>query len=148
MRHWARFDGFIYRDGRMKNSTISRIGWSVFGLLLGGQIFLSQPYSGWAGRCFVIWLAGCVAYSLAIGSNKPVAGLLKDAAITCLIIGGLCFMLHGSETRDEYGGIISEGFETTFDGRAGAAVKVFAGLFIGALAGIVTADNCKQQRAE
>lgn len=109
-------------------------------------LMLSQPLIPGAGRCGVILLAGCFAYSFSIDSDIPFADIVKNALITCLVIGGLCFITHGDEVRDDAGGIVSEGFETSFDQKAGSGVRVFAGLFIGALAGVLLADRHKRAR--
>lgn len=79
-------------------------------------------------------------------SNEPIGELFKNALIICLIISGGCFTLYGSESRDEYGDIVSEGFETSFDEKAVAGVKVFMGLFIGSMAGILLADHKKKSK--
>jgi hypothetical protein len=127
----------------MKSPVMNQIWWVLLGLLLIGQAVLEEPYSNWAGKCFVISLVSWAAFTVSMRSDKPTDELMKNAAIVCLIISGVCFMLHGSESRDEYGDIISEGFETSFDEKAGTGVKVFAGLFIGALTGILLADHKK-----
>ena len=91
-------------------------------------------------------LAGCIAYSVSIGSNKTVGELVTNALVTCIAIGGLMFMTHGDEVRDDAGGVVSEGFKTTFDQKAGAGVRAFAVLFAGAIIGVFLADRQKSAK--
>lgn len=132
----------------MKNATAINACIGLGLLLLAGYAFLSQPYCLWAGRCFVVLLAGSVAFSVSTTSNTPTAELVRNVAITCLGIGGFCFVTYGSETRDDIGGIVSEGFEAGFNEKAGAGVRAFAALFVGALAGVLLADRQKQTKRD
>ncbi|MES2571060.1 MAG: hypothetical protein V4710_13520, partial [Verrucomicrobiota bacterium] len=74
------------------------------------------------------------------------ADLLKNAAITCVILGGLSMLYYGEPSMDEDGYVTEEGFPTTFDSKAGAGVRTFFKLFIGAFVGIQVAEVIRRPK--
>lgn len=117
------------------------IGWGGFLITLVGLLTLPLPYSSWAHLTWVLWMAACVAYRLCLDSGKSRADLVKNAVVACVVLGGLSLIYHGEPSYDEDGNEVSEGFVTTFDSKAGAGVKTFIKLFVGAYIGIVVAEQ-------
>jgi hypothetical protein len=115
--------------------TVALIGIIGFVTALVGVFNLPSPYSGWAGRFLLIWVAGSVAYTLARTSSKCFPDLVISILVTCVIIAAFIFVTYGKASVTDDGEVISENFPTTFDSRSGAAVRVFIVLFVGAVVG-------------
>lgn len=113
-------------------------------MAFGSSAFLSPPYILWVSSFGLMLLSGCIAYAVSMRSHKVFPELLKDAIIACLVLSGLCGMTYGSEVRDDVGGYVSEGFQTSFEEKSGHAVRAFAVLSIGAIAGLFLADRQRQ----
>jgi hypothetical protein len=133
------------REGAlMTRRLITRIGWVGFLLLLLCAFVTPQPYARWADSICLVWVIASVAYTLAFQSSKPRSDLLKTAVVTCVLIAGVCGLLHGEPSFDENGNVIHEGFATTFNSKAAAGVKVFIKLMVAAYIGLRLADNVRQ----
>lgn len=132
------------RDQMTKIGSFLACG-GFFALLLG-LLVLPKPYSSWAHLLWVMWSAACIAHSLSVNSSKPLVELLKNAAITCLILGGLSMLNYGEPSTDEDGYVTDEGFPTTFDSAAGAGVRTFCKLFVGAVVGIYIAEGIRRAK--
>jgi hypothetical protein len=124
----------------MSRDSITKIGWGGFFAFLLGLLVLPMQYASWAHLLWVMWTSGCIAYSLSVESDRPLLDLLKNAAITCLILGGLAMLFYGEPSMDEDGYAIEEGFPTTFDSKAGAGLRLFIKLIVGAYVGIHVAE--------
>jgi hypothetical protein len=124
----------------MTRRVIARIGWTTFAILVVCTFAAPKPYSGWAWFVCLMLVSASLAFTLSLQSSKSHIDLLKNAVITCVVIGGLCGLFHGEPSVDDSGDVIDEGFPTTFNDKAGVAVKVFLQLLAGAYVGIKTAE--------
>ena len=95
---------------------------------------------GGPASCLPVWGAAFAGYSAAIQSPKQVGELLNQATLACLGLALVVMLFYGEASCDEWDNEVSEGFETTFDSKAGAGMRAFFKLIIGSSAGILLAE--------
>jgi len=125
----------------------SWIGWGGFVALLLGMYLLPEPYAGWSAYLSTAWCAMCFAYALSASSNGTLAGDMKNAVIVCVVLAGIVMAYYGEPRFDDYGYVTEEGFPTTFDSKAGAAVTAFVRFVVPSLLGVRIAHAFKQSSA-
>lgn len=110
------------------------------------SITLAEPFRGWAQWFASGWLFGCVSYRISQQSKKDAVELSKNALLICLGLALYRMLWYGSNVYDSDDEILIEGFPTTFDSKAGAAMRLFFNSVTGCMAGIHLALFVKRQR--
>ncbi len=114
-------------------------------MVIGG-INLPAPYSGVLLHALPVWGAAFAGYSAAIQSPKQVGEFLNQATLVCLGLALVVMLFYGEASYDEWDNEVSEGFETTFDSKAGAGMRAFFKLIIGSSAGILLAEALSRRQ--
>ena len=105
---------------------------------------LSKPYEKWID--LVLTMSFAAAAGSAFGQEKPPFKRLMYAVFFCVVISSIDAFEYGQPDLDpdDPSVVISEGFKTTFDSKAGVAVGCFLKVLAGATVGICTSELLKK----
>ncbi|MBK8041160.1 MAG: hypothetical protein IPK22_29095 [Verrucomicrobiaceae bacterium] len=120
---------------------VERIGLLGGLALLAGIYFLPPAYQFWTNNLFISLIAASAAYKGAMQSKRPDSELYSKVLLYSICLSGLGMLLYGSPSVDQDGQITDHGFDPTFDGAAGAGVRAFLRLSIGAVTGVYLASS-------
>jgi len=124
-----------------RKQLVERIGLLGGLALLAGIYFLPPSYQFWTNNLFIALLAASAAYKGAMQSKRPDSELYFKVLLYSVCLSGLGMLLYGSPSVDQDGQITDHGFNPTFDSAAGAGVRAFLRLSIGAVIGVYLASS-------